>query len=216
MLIYVAGKYSGANDSQVKDNIRNAALVASRLWEKGHAAICPHTNTSQFELIDCTATYEQYLQGDLKMLARCDAIVMVPGWEESRGAVTERLYAVELGIPVFEYPSLPDLHPTEMKSPTQAKAFMEILGRMYRTHLQKNADYSPANILATGEVGLVTRLWDKTARLLNLMGFKFEIEEAGYYTAPSDPKNESIEDTYMDLAVYAIIGLLLKKGIWGR
>jgi hypothetical protein len=105
---------------------------------------------------------------------------------------------------------------TELKSPIQCKAFREIIGKMYRVHLRKNADYSPANILLTGETGLVTRLWDKTARLLNLTGFKFKYLMCEGIDPPRKPNNESIDDTYQDMAVYAVIGMLLRKNQWGR
>jgi len=107
------------------------------------------------------------------------------------------------------------LHPTELLRPIQAQAFKEILGHMYQVHLDKNADYSPSNVLATGEIGLVTRLWDKVARLLNLTGFQIEISSSRF-VVPKKPKNEAIEDTYMDLAVYGIIGLLLRQDKWGK
>jgi hypothetical protein len=150
------------------------------------------------------------------MIARVDALVMVEGWELSKGAVQEHAYAEELGIPIFYAPEYPSLHPTEVNSPEQCKAFREQVGIMYRTHLSKNEDYSPANILLTGETGLVTRLWDKTARLLNLTGFKFQaMLHEGIYP-PKTPKHESIMDTYQDLAVYAVIGVLLRKDKWGK
>jgi len=68
----------------------------------------------------------------------------------------------------------------------------------------------------TGYVGLITRLWDKTARLLSLSGFRFEIQEPGVFTHPKEAKNESVEDTLLDLMVYSVIGLLLRKGVWGK
>lgn len=107
------------------------------------------------------------------------------------------------------------LHPTERIRPLQAQRFREIVDQMYQVHLDKNADYSPANILATGEIGLATRLWDKMARLLNLVGFRIEIASARY-EEPREPKNESVDDTLMDMAVYAIIGKLLREGVWGK
>lgn len=106
-------------------------------------------------------------------------------------------------------------HPTLLQSPIQTKAFWETIGKIYRTHLDKNADYSPANILGTGSIGVVTRLWDKTARLLNLAGFKLHMETSEY-VAPKEPKNESIADSFLDLASYGIIGLLLMRNQWGR
>ena len=62
----------------------------------------------------------------------------------------------------------------------------------------KQHDYGHDNILAFKETGLVVRLWDKVARLKNLL-----------WTNTNKPKNESIEDTFTDIAGYAIIGLML-------
>lgn len=215
MLIYVSGPYSADTEPGITKNIEQAAVIAGELWEMGHGVICPHTNTAGVFFKDCAATYDQYIQGDLVMIARCDALVMTPDWEKSKGARIEWAYANSLGIPVYVYPGLPDMHITEKRCPEQVKAFAEILGKMYRTHLQKNADYSPANILLTGEVGLVTRLWDKIARILNLTGFKIKVD-VGTFDKPVEPSNESLEDSYLDAAVYSIIGLLLRRGAWGK
>lgn len=215
MLIYVSGLYTRGN---VEENVVAAQKAAAQLWEKGHAVICPHANTHTLDKYMLTPiSYDDWIRGDLMMIARCDAIVMLEKWEQSPGANIELEYAKSLGMPVYYYPrELPGLHPTEIHCPKQAKAFAEIVGKMYRTHLRKNADYSPANILATGEVGLVTRLWDKIARLLNLTGFRFSITDAGRFESSREPSNEAIEDTYEDAAVYSVIGLLLRKGVWGK
>jgi hypothetical protein len=212
MLIYVSGKYSGDIDA----NIEKAMQIAAELWIKGHAVICPHGNTSHFEIRCPAVTWEQYIAGDLNMIARCDGLVMIPGWEESKGAVIEKEYAEKLKIPVWLYPDLPEIHLTEIRSPVQAQAFREIVGRMYRTHLDKNADYSPANIAGPGELGLATRIWDKCTRMMNLLGFKIEVTRSEHVDPAKTPKNEPLEDTYMDLAVYGIIGLLFRQGKWGR
>ena len=211
MLIYVAGKYTG----NVDKNIADARKVAIALWEKGHAVICPHLNSANME-DDCKATWQDYLDGDLNIISRCDALVMVYNWRDSKGAMLEHDYATSLNIPIYYAPDLPELHRTEQTSPIQCQAFREVVGQMYRTHLSKNADYSPANILLTGETGLVTRLWDKTARLLNLTGFRFKYLMHEGIDLPREPKHEAIDDTYQDMAVYAVIGLLLRKGKWGK
>lgn len=215
MLIYIAGPYSAPTEAGVSQNIAAARSAALRLWQAGHAVICPHLNTAHFEERDLS--YEAVLVGDLAMIARCDGIYMLDTWQSSPGARRELVYAELAGLFVFhEADGIPALHPTEERSPVQAAAFMRQIMRMYRTHLSKNHDYSPANILATGMVGLVTRLWDKTARLMNLSGFRFEIVAAGTYDTPRAPKHESIEDTLDDTAVYAVIGRLLLSGEWGR
>lgn len=210
MIIYISGKYSG----KISQNIADARKVAIKLWEAGHVVICPHLNTQHFEK-DCKLEYRQYIDGDLKILARCDAIVMLSGWKDSRGAVHEHQYALDHDIPIYYYPHSPPVHPVETKRPYQCNAFIAIVMRMYRLHLEKNADYSPANILGTGEIGLVTRLWDKIARLMNLTGFEISAKLVRHHI-PESPKNESIDDTLIDTANYSIIGLILRQQLWGE
>ena len=71
--------------------------------------------------------------------------------------------------------------------------------------LSKHRDYGPKNIsLAPGGAvnGLRVRMHDKLARINNLV-------DSG-----ADPKHESLEDSFKDMANYAIIGLLVLRGQW--
>jgi hypothetical protein len=100
-VLYVAGPYRSVSGIRgVVENIRRAEDVALALWRMGAAVICPHMNTA---LLDGTDTDEMFLAGDLAMLARCDGVVMLPGWELSEGARVEKAKALVLGIPVFEW-----------------------------------------------------------------------------------------------------------------
>jgi hypothetical protein len=193
MLIYVAGPYRG----DVDRNIAKARAVAAQCYLAGHTVICPHLNSAKMD-VETGLPDEFWLDATLKLLERCDAIVLVEGWRESQGTLSEVAYAKIQGIPI--YTRAPELHTTEVRCPEQCRGFMEILMRMYRLHLSKNADYSPANILATGDVGVVVRLWDKVARLMNLTGFVIKVEK-GAFVALKEPKHESIEDTLIDTAI---------------
>lgn len=197
MLIYVAGPYSASSEFTVAQNIEEAKQISARLWEKGHAVICPHMNTAFFEN-EANVSYQQYMDGDFMMVRRCDAMVMTPRWRDSKGAKMEHEYARSLGIPIYYWPDVPDLHLTEVRCPEQAA-----------TH------NSPANILLTGNVGAAVRIWDKTARILNLLGFDLKVN-VGTFSGARSPKNESLLDAFMDLAVYAIIGWLLLIDKWGK
>ena len=89
-----------------------------------------------------------------------------------------------------------------MKNLEDAKKItVELLTIMYKKH----QDYGPMNIAgAPGGAmnGLCVRMYDKLARLVHL-------------SDKSDtPNYESIEDTLIDLANYAIIGLLVQRGQW--
>ena len=78
------------------------------------------------------------------------------------------------------------------------QACREVAHRIATTVISKQHDYGHDNIMAFKEQGLVVRLSDKVARLKNLL-----------WTNIDAPKNEPIEDTFIDVAGYAIIGLML-------
>ena len=46
-------------------------------------------------------TWEDYMRDGLASLVDSDAIVMLDGWQESRGASLERIVAFELNIPII-------------------------------------------------------------------------------------------------------------------
>ena len=104
-------------------------------------------------------------------------------------------------------------HITEQKCPQQSAEFRKIIEEMYRVHLDKNADYSPYNINGTVQVGFATRLWDKSARFMSLSGFDIG---TGQYSREKEAVNESIEDTLVDMANYAIINLIYRRRKWGK
>jgi len=71
--------------------------------------------------------------------------------------------------------------------------------------LSKHRDYGPKNISQApgGAInGLRVRMHDKLARINNLV-------DSG-----ATPEHESLEDSFKDMANYAIIGLLVLRGKW--
>lgn len=66
----------------------------------------------------------------------------------------------------------------------------------------KQLDYGSANIADFGEYGVLVRANDKVARLKNLL------------TNVASPRNESIEDSWLDLSNYSIIAVLCRRGDW--
>lgn len=59
----------------------------------------PHTDGGQPGSIPWT----QYLREDIVELLTCDAIALLPGWPESRGARLELSIALQLEMPVWFY-----------------------------------------------------------------------------------------------------------------
>jgi hypothetical protein len=99
-LIYVAGPYSDWRGPWfVKQKVRGAEWVAVKLMQAGFAVICPHTMTHNW---DGTVDYQGFIDRDLEIVKRCDAVMLLPGWRTSNGAQAEKAQADFHGIPVFE------------------------------------------------------------------------------------------------------------------
>jgi nucleoside 2-deoxyribosyltransferase len=98
-VVYVAGPYRGRSAWEIEQNIRKAEELALEVWRSGAAAICPHANTRYFQ---GAAPDAVWLDGDLEILARCDAVILVDGWGMSEGTTAEIRFAKETGIPVFK------------------------------------------------------------------------------------------------------------------
>jgi hypothetical protein len=71
--------------------------------------------------------------------------------------------------------------------------------------LKKHKDYGPTNISQSpgGPLnGIRVRMWDKFARINNLI-------DSG-----ATPENESLKDSFLDMANYAIIAMLVLDDEW--
>lgn len=89
-IIYISGSYrSKWGVIGVIINIWKARRVAVRLWKEGWIVICPHTNS-----ILMPEKGIDFIQGDCEIVRRSDAIYMMKGFRNSRGAMTE--YGVAL------------------------------------------------------------------------------------------------------------------------
>lgn len=83
---------------------------------------------------------------------------------------------------------------------------MAIYDEAWNLLVQKQIDYGPYNIAnAPGGPlnGLMVRMHDKIARLNNLI-----------YETKDTPRNESIEDSFIDLLNYSAIALMVLRGRW--
>ena len=95
---YVAGPFRAPNAWEIEQNIRRAETLALEVWRAGMACICPHANTRFYQ----GATPDDvWLQGDLELVSRCDAVLLTPDWARSAGARSEKVFAEDRGIPIF-------------------------------------------------------------------------------------------------------------------
>jgi glutaredoxin 2 len=85
-------------------------------------------------------------------------------------------------------------------SPYLDQAFYEELQKLLEIFIKKHKDYGKENILDNGELGIIFRVNDKLRRLQNLA------------MKGDAAVNESSRDSWQDIAVYAVIALLLEDG----
>lgn len=89
---------------------------------------------------------------------------------------------------------------TKLTPKTLDQAFENVNSELLEMFLQKHADYGKGNILSGKELGMAFRIGEKAERLKNLL------------ISGNTPENESIEETFVDIAVYGVIGVLYRRG----
>lgn len=101
----------------------------------------------------------------------------------------------------------------DIKDPTDFElSLLEVTEELVELLLSKHKDYGPRNIAdAPGGAlnGLRVRMHDKLARINNL--YEYMEDTKGF-----QPQHESIEDSFKDMANYAIIGLLVLRDQWDK
>ena len=105
----------------------------------------------------------------------------------------------------------------EEEYPDLSNEFIKIQAEMYAMFAAKHLDYGLNNIALGGDIvnnsndkqfsltGLCIRLTDKISRLKNLL-----------VNGRSFVKGEGMEDTFIDIANYGIIGLLVGRDKWKK
>lgn len=96
-----------------------------------------------------------------------------------------------------------------MPYPEQFSEFERVTAQMLELHKRKAADYGANAIGATGFWGIITRMSDKVQRLITLSGKTLHDGNAAVWT-------ETVEDTLLDLASYAVIGIIYLRDKWGK
>jgi len=122
---------------------------------------------------------------------------------------TEMHTETEDNMPKFE--DLPEHLKEEIRKNGLNTEFQEAVQQKFQhakhVLLSKHKDYGPTNIsLSPGGPlnGLRVRMWDKFARINHLI-------DTG-----ATPENESLRDSFLDMANYAIIAMLVLDDEWDK
>ena len=93
MKVYISGKISGLDIELAKKSFQEAE---NKMLELGHEVINPLKLPDNHD-----KSWESYMRVCITYLTLCDAIYMLDGWENSKGANLEYYLAYELKIKVL-------------------------------------------------------------------------------------------------------------------
>ena len=107
--VYVAGPYSADDISDVFENIRKGMRMGVEVFLAGYSPYVPwHDFHHNLMLRDGESlSVDDYYEMSMAWLVVSDAMLVLPGWQKSKGTIAEITRAVELDIPIFY--SLSDL-----------------------------------------------------------------------------------------------------------
>ena len=97
-IVYVAGPFRGKTAWDVEQNVRRAEEMGFKVAELGAMPLMPHANTRFFNGL---FTDDFWITGTLCLLERCDAMIVLPGWENSTGTKGEIRLCEDRDIPYF-------------------------------------------------------------------------------------------------------------------
>lgn len=97
--IYIAGRYSAGNTIELLDNIREGIEMGAKLIKMGHSPFCPWLD-HQFQFFE-NLEIDDYYNYSMSWLEVSDAILVLPGYKDSKGTLKEIERANELGIPIY-------------------------------------------------------------------------------------------------------------------
>lgn len=109
MKIYISGKIT--NNQNYKEQFKNAVYFIIEQKEKlfPNENEITYFNPEEVKLSD-TATWEDYMRYDLKVLLECQAIFMLDGWKESEGAKTKHYLAKKLKMKIIYQKLSPEVN----------------------------------------------------------------------------------------------------------
>lgn len=92
--IYISGKVTGTSDYKER-----FAAAEQRLRLQGWRVINPVRKTAHMN--PKTTLWSEYMRVCIRLLTRCDAIYLLRGWRQSKGAIIEQRLAVDLDLDII-------------------------------------------------------------------------------------------------------------------
>jgi hypothetical protein len=100
-LVYVSSPYTATSEQLMAVNTQRAITYGAQVRDTGATPLVPHVSIIPFPGLSAKEAWGPAMQDCLTMLSRSDAMLLCPGWEESRGCRMELIQAEQWQIPVF-------------------------------------------------------------------------------------------------------------------
>lgn len=89
-LVYISGPMSGYENKNRYSFMR----AENELHKLGYETL----NPARLDQANPNFTYHDFMKRDISELLKCDAICLIPGWENSKGALCEKVVADSIGL----------------------------------------------------------------------------------------------------------------------
>jgi len=100
-LYYICTPYS----RDIAQNLKKGAHYCNKLLDLGYLIYSPIHHSHPLD-VEQSRDPQFWYDFDLKMLDRCDVLVLCPGWSESTGCNIEKQHAEINGIKIVKYEDL--------------------------------------------------------------------------------------------------------------
>ncbi len=99
--VYIAGPMTGIARWNRPAFVKAAKQLREQGWEVTSPVEIADAFGSQNTIVTTPGMLDAVIEAELEALAKCDAIYLLAGWEDSRGAKRELWLALEKGLEVI-------------------------------------------------------------------------------------------------------------------